>query len=182
MTGFIDIYAKLIIAVVSFIAPLMVYLLNVYSDGIVMVRKNATEELRQFKAILSSQLIDSEQLTTKLIRKSTSTLKRAESDSERKINLLTPKRQINRIFSSLFAALFFVMLYMLSKDESIVTYKHYLSVILLSLSLVCFLCGILILRQVAWISIETKEEIGKRAKEKELQAEQVVSPLASGEF
>ena len=174
MTGFIDIYAKLIIAVVSFIAPLMVYLLSVYSDGIVIVRENAAEELKTIKKILAAQIAESEQFNSQQIKDSTDALKKAEKQSRRRTNLLNPKRQIYRVFITLFTALLFVMFYMLSKDPFICPYNHYISVLLISVSFLCFMYGMYILRQIAWTSIETKEDIGRKAKANVNQ--EVISP------
>ena len=180
MHDFLDIYIKLVIAIISFIAPLIIYLLSVNSDGIVIVREKANEEKRQLEEILRGQM-NSGNLFDGIIEESNKAIKKTNKNITRKSNLLNPKWQILRIFLSLFFALAFLMLHILVKDKDCFMYNssRHLSIFLLIASFVCELGGILILRQVAWAVIETKEEVAKKNREKELQKEHKIinSPI-----
>lgn len=150
-------------------APLIVYLLSIYSDGIAIARQNATERINTLGDLLKGQINEEGQSpdVSKIIESSNEKLRDAKKESKRKLNLLNPKRQIYRIFSPLTLALFFIMLDKLFKDENVGCSNNILSVTLLFLSATCFIIGIFILKQVAWVVIDTKEEINKKTKKEE---------------
>jgi hypothetical protein len=178
MEHFLDVYTKLLIAIISFVAPLIIYLLSVNSDGIVIVRDKANEEKKQLEEILREQM-NSGNAFDGIIEESNRSLTKTNKNITRKSNLLNPKRQILRIFLSLFLALVFLMFWMLLKDSLIFNYSKTLSIIFLLSSFAFEIIGILILRQVTWAVIETKEEVAQKTREKELQKEQKIinSPI-----
>ena len=183
MIGLLDIYAKLVIAVVSFIAPLIVYLLSVSSDGIAIVREQATEQSNQLQQLLKIQISESKQFSSTMMKVSTQMLKELEKSTSRKSNLLNPKRQIIRIFSTLLGSLLFLMLYQLLKDPYFELYSHNMEIGILIASFICFALGVIVLKQVAWNSIETKKDIELTAKTRDRQKtkdrdDEIISPTA----
>jgi len=181
MHDFLDIYTKLIIAIASFIAPVIFYLLSVNTDGIGIVREKAIEESNQLNEIINNQENQKNKnketgyVFDNIIKESNKALKKVNNRIKRKSNLLTPKRQIYRIFSSLFCAILFLMCRMLAKESIIFPNNHTLCVTFLILSFASTITSILILRQITWVVIETKEEVAKKGREQEKSsAEEIV--------
>ena len=137
MHDFLDIYTKFIIAIISFIAPVIVYLLSVFSDGIAVITRRSKEEENQIGTLLRKKMVDeAANIDVKLIDTSNTALKESKAKNNRRIKLLDPQRQIHRIFCTLFVALFFIMLDMVVRDPQFGIYNHKLSVFLILLSFV----------------------------------------------
>lgn len=158
MEGLLDIYTKLIIAIISFIAPVIVFMLGIFTEGIPIVSRRSEEESRQIRKLLGLSF-SNQKTNSKILEKSIKQLKKVESKNSRRIKLLTPGRQIYRIFSSLLLALLLMMCYHVVKDVSFDIYNHWLAVSLLIGSFISFILGGLILRQIAWAVIDTKQII-----------------------
>lgn len=161
MHGFIDIYSKLIIAIISFIAPVIVFLLSVFSNGIAILKRRAAEEKNQIANLLRTQM-NGEDFDAIVIAQSNAALEKSEQISKRKLKLLDPKRQIIRIFSVLLSTLLLVAVSMLFEDQNgvpINVHSHQIWSYLLYGSFASFVVGLLILRQVAWAIINTKQII-----------------------
>lgn len=159
MDGFIDIYSKLIISILSFIAPVIVYLLSVFSEGITIIRRKTNEEKSQILNLLKMQ-VQSASFNSRDLDASNKALKGLDLNNGNRTNLLNPKKQIVRIFTPLFLALVFIMIVKLINTISW-DYKEYISYTLVFLSLICFGLGMNYIKQVAWVIIETKEDIAK---------------------
>jgi len=144
----------------------MVYLLSVSNDGIAIVREQSVEQSNQLQQLLRAQLVESKSLKSKELKNSTKELSKLEESITRKSNLLDPKRQIIRIFASLLGALLFLMIYELGKDPAVWNFPENVLIGLLICSFGSFACGLLILKQVAWVSINTKNDIEIQATEK----------------
>lgn len=157
MEGFVDLYARLIISVLSFMAPLIVYLLSVFSDGVAIIKRRSKEETNQIGELLLSQINVNfpDGFDLKVVDQSNKALKRTKKMNAVRLNLLDPKRQIYRIFSTLFMSLFCIMLY---KTCDPFTWMGYT---LVASSLICFVVGLLILKQVTWAVINIKEIISQ---------------------
>lgn len=161
MHGFIDIYSKLIIAIISFIAPVIVFLLSVFSNGIAILKRRAAEEKNQIANLLRTQM-NGEDFDAIVIAQSNAALEKSEQISKRKLKLLDPKRQTIRIFSVLLSTLLLVAVSMLFEDQNgvpINVHSHQIWSYLLYGSFASFVVGLLILRQVAWAIINTKQII-----------------------
>ena len=157
----IGVYSMLVIAVISFIAPLIAYLLSMASEGMAIIRRDNEIREKEIQDLITKLThvgtFDKENLNKELRR-----LNRTERDGAFRIRLLTPHRQIYRVFSSLFGALLFIMVDDLIKDHHFCSlYNHVLSIILISLSIICFIVGMLILRQVAWAVIRVKQMLAE---------------------
>lgn len=158
MHEFIDTYVKLLIAMISFVIPLMVLLLSVFSKGASAIKKKYEQEQQELEGIIANQLANVVDYTTisKTINKSSKSLRWCKRINKYKLNLLNPIRQLCRIVISLFLALTLIMLDMIIKDKAFKLYNHLLSVFLIIGSFVCLFIGIVCLLQVGWISIHTK--------------------------
>jgi len=133
-----------------------VYLLSMFSEGVATIRRRAETERNEIAAILRDAIPIGASINPKIVASSSKKLMAIESRNNRRIKLLTPTRQILRIFVTLFLSLLFIMIYKLLKDHTINLYNRIGAVVLLSLSVICFVIGILVLWQVARAVIETK--------------------------
>ena len=91
LTGFLDIYVKLIIAIISFIAPIIVYLLSFYSDGIAIIRRRVREEENQIAQLTKTQIFENVEDFRVIIAESTKDLQNLEKRNRHRLNLLTPE-------------------------------------------------------------------------------------------
>lgn len=158
MQDFIDIFSKLVISIISFIAPLTVYLLGIFGEGIGMVKSQSEEKERQIANLLMSSL-NTDQNNTELIDRSNKELKNAKRQSEKTANLLKPKRQINRIFFSLFGSLILIIVAVQFKEVQNNFHGIRVVHVLLTLSVTLFICGMAFIRQVAWVIVDTKKRL-----------------------
>lgn len=135
--------------------------MSVFSNGISILKRRAAEQEAQIANLLRAEMNETN-FDAKIIAKSNDALKKNTQTNNRKLKLLDPKRQIYRIFSTLFLALLCIGISMLFEDQNgipVNTYSHQIWVTLLCVSFVCFVLGLLILRQVAWAIINTKQII-----------------------
>lgn len=155
MEAAIDIYAKLIIAFISFTAPVIVFLLSIFSDGISIAKKKSNEKEVQFGKLISGM----ESIKISEVEKNIKELKKEEKKNTRTLNLLNPKKQIIRIFLMLSISLISLAAHLFIKDHSLQLYNQGLSISLICLSLVAFVIAIMFLKWVAWEAIDTKYKI-----------------------
>ena len=158
MAEAIDIYIKLLIAILSFIAPLIVFMLSISNDGMAEVRQRAIEEQKVWDEIRAREgLIQS-------VKELVSTAQASAAKSLKiKINLLNPKRQIIRIFLLLAGAIFAIVGEKVNKLFAANGHCDWLTRILAVLSILCFIYGIWVLQQVTWAVINTKQELAQKA-------------------
>ena len=164
MGNFVDIYIRLIIAVLSFVAPLIAYLLSVFSDGIAVVKQKAEVERAQIHSIIISTATK-KTMDSQLIKKSLRAFEKTDNKTSKNLNLLNPQRQIKRIFGTLLVSLFFVMIAALCNDKSLFTFNKIVSVSLIAASVLTFATGLMILKQITWATIRTKQDMaGEKSK------------------
>jgi cell division protein FtsB len=169
LDGVLDIYTKLIIAIISFIAPLIIHLLSVFSDGIAVVRRRYQEEEKQMNTLLKNEIqemkTDGTEISEAINTTNASFVKR-KKNNKAKLQLLDPKRQIMRIFPVLFFSLAFIMIYKTAEC------KQWCNNIGLSLLLICSIIlsvvGVWFLRNVAWAVIDVKQDM---ARDKEMNSQ-----------
>jgi heme/copper-type cytochrome/quinol oxidase subunit 3 len=169
---FVITYANLVIAMITFVAPIMLFLLSIFSHGIVVVKKKADEEKRQIQTLLTFQLTQqgSTDVNT-VVGKSYKSLRDNEEIINKKLNLLNPKRQIVRTFSFLFSSLTLIMGDMLLKDKAWKVYSHWGSVSLILGSFLSLAYALYILHQVGWEIIDTKRILAEEATAVEIKNE-----------
>lgn len=161
MEACLDIYIKLVIAVISFIAPLTVSMLSVFSDGIAMVKGKAEEKKTRLRQLMKA-MAEAEDLDVDMLSSNTRDLENDKKRTATVINLLNPQRQIVRIFGTLLLSLGLIMVSMLCKDENLTLYNESLCKYLITGSVATFLAALLVLKQVAWTVIQTKQDIAEQ--------------------
>ena len=78
------------------------------------------------------------------------------------LHLLSPKRQIRRIFPTLFLALIFLILYHVSKNECwFVKENFFIRNLFFILSFISAAFGVYFLKNVAWTVIDVKQELAQ---------------------
>lgn len=172
MHDFIEIYIKIVIQIVSFIAPLIVALLSVFSDGVGVMREKANTKMHGIAQLLqdpSKGDFDEKQIKA---------LTQASLESERIGRLLNPKRQILRVFLPLFGAIALIMTSKLHEASFVIPYRNWLYVTLLICSFACTAWAVFVLKQIAWKIIETKEAMSKKEQQK---ASSSITPILNKE-
>src|SRR5207249_10627759 len=109
--------------IISFIAPMIVYLLSMFSKGIDIIRRRDEIERSQIGDLLRANIPPGVLVDATVVADSNDALQEIERRNSRRINLLTPTRQIVRIFSPLFFSLLCIMIYKLVKDHDLGLYN-----------------------------------------------------------
>ncbi|MGY3212496.1 hypothetical protein [Mucilaginibacter sp. HD30] len=156
MAGFLDIYIKLIIAVLSFIAPITIYLLSV--EGLDLTRKITGEQERQIALLKKITPPTHNAKVKKTMRIGDKGMDKMVKKNKRLTNLLNPERQMYRIFVTLTGALAFQMFYYLSADKTFMPdYYHGFTTVFFFLSLVSFVMAVSVFHQIAQAIIYSKK-------------------------
>jgi len=177
LDGFLDIYSRLVIAILSFTAPLITYLLSVFGIAIEQTKKKAKEKERTVAEILRRQMneMKADNNVADFIATSNKRLKTEKRNDKRKINLLNPKRQILRIFIPLILSIISLMFYKLIKDPRLAIYSHKLAVGLILFSVICFVVSLYVQKQVAWAVIEAKTEMDQDSLLENVEKAEIIS-------
>lgn len=120
----IDIYGKLLIAVFSFIAPSMTLLMGLFGTGITVYRKKNEDFLKQSEDLVTNpgNLPDtSNDKKIGLIKDRIKNLELIKKGMERDNNLLSPKRQVRRIFMPLLLSTVLLLVYYYLNEENLKT-------------------------------------------------------------
>lgn len=142
---------------------MIVFLLSMFSEGIATCKRWAEIQRTQIVTLLAAQVNPPQGMVfdARIVTQSTKQLNSNEASNKRRSKLLTPTRQILRIYSTFLFSLLCIMIRQLVKDKSLNIYDHSLSVWLIVLSLLSFIGGVLILRQVVWAVVHTKQLIAE---------------------
>ena len=173
---FIDIYSKLLIGVISFIAPTTSYLLSTYITDRSKIYKKLQETKKGIDKVLEADVKEAAAKgidARKLIESGNEKLKKSEEEIDKKVALLTflePKRRISTLFFWLFLAMGTLLADVLVRDDFWGLYNHYFSVFLLVTSCTAFVIALYQLRKIAWNLIKAKETLEEE--EEELRQEQ----------
>lgn len=184
MKDALDIYIKLLVAIISFIAPLLINLLSIFSDGIA-IKKKRLEEYESQTTSLVKDGVDKGLNIAQLITQEASLFKSKTDKTTKQLNLLDPKRQIFRIFPTFFYSLVLIILNRLFCDDGIINLLSAAAWPLNLIKWVLFLgsigfaiWGVDILRNVIMAIIEVKQEIANDlAKEKQQSISEKVTQL-----
>ena len=158
MQDFILVLAYLIIAMIAFAAPVIIFLLSVNSEGIQIAKEKAEIQKRELLSILASE-IGKSGVKVSAIGEKHKQLKKSEQQNKERIDRLTPKIQITKISTTLFLSLLFIMADMIVRDNVLNLYSHYLSISLIILSIITLMTSIYFIKLVAWEIISTKQTI-----------------------
>lgn len=150
MTALIDLYAKMLIGTFSFIGPSFSLLIPLFYPAIL----KSKEKLRDSLPILIRLAAEDQE-------NHLSELQQKIRENKYETRLLNPKRQVIRIFFSLFLAIVFVLFYYFQKsdywsDESIL--NKIFRIITLAVSVFCFSYCLRVLWQIFCTIIRIKQE------------------------
>lgn len=143
----------------------MIHLLSMFSDGLAHVRKRTNTQIAIVQDL--AQTVQ-DQMRSKNIqdqggvleRTITSENKRQTDRLNKELRLLSPKRQIRRVFPVLFLALIFLTLYNVGKKECwIVNENFFVRNLFFFLSFICAGLGVYFLKNIAWAVIDIKQEL-----------------------
>ncbi len=150
----LEIYTQLLIATLSFIAPVMVGLLTVSPFGLDRLSYLAKEnELRIVDRVFGSEL-NRDAISRERIRQADIALSRDARFWQKQMNGLDPKSQAVQLFSALFISLMSLMIFS-SLSEADFTLR--LSTI--AISLLGFFRSILLLKRIFWTVMDLKKMI-----------------------
>lgn len=156
MKDIISIYSKLLISILSFIAPAMTLLINVFLEGVEKIKARNEEKIKQIEEIIKINVQNCTGDFEKTIKDSLNSLKKQKSTAEKQLRLLNPKRQVFRLFIPLIFALLLVLCYIFIKEYVKSINYPSVRIICLMLSGICFVYGLYVLYQLFCIVIETK--------------------------
>jgi hypothetical protein len=162
---FLDIYSKLVIGVISFIAPVTSYLLSTYLSDRHKILVRLEEQKTTIDKILESDLtegIKKGQGARQTLEGWNAKLKCSEEQIDRNLKLLkflNPKKRIALLFSALFFSIGLLLLNALVRGDVFDLYNHKISVWLIALSLSSFIFAMISLWQIAWKLIDARQII-----------------------
>ena len=169
----IDLYSRVIIGVLGFVAPAITLLIGVFADGIDLHRKKKVDKVKHLNFIMQdshNKIKGQSREKTSHLRQSIRKNDEQKSTLQKEINLLSPKRQVIRVFGSLTLSLILILVYdllvMYNFSNGIFTFKAAVlatSVMVFSYSLFCLwqiFCIIIDLNH-----IDSAEALGKHKKE-----------------
>ena len=169
----IDLYSRIVIGILGFVAPAITLLIGVFADGIDLHRKRKVDKVKHLNDMMedSHNKIKghSKEKVSHLIQ-SLRVHGKQKSTLQREINLLSPKRQVIRVFGSLILCLTMIAVYdilgILGFPSSFIS----LRALALAISLILFSYSLICLWQIFCIIIDIKhidsaEALGKPKKE-----------------
>ncbi|WP_026729479.1 hypothetical protein [Flavobacterium denitrificans] len=131
MTTVVDIYLKLIIAVLGFVAPTVTLLFPVFFKGIAILKEKLRTQEVQFELLMKNELanidksfeaveklgVDSTKLKEKFKKERLRKQHHATNELSRSLYYFELKQQIKWIFIPLFLSLVYVMIYAVIKED-----------------------------------------------------------------
>jgi hypothetical protein len=161
----IDLYAKIVIATFSFIGPSFTLLIPLFYDAIQKSRSKHEAVLRNLQLITTQNLANSTNFADE-ISQGSKALKKLVERNKRELNLLNPKRQVRRLFSSLFISVLGVGFYYFQHSHFWLDYYWDLKIISIAVSGLSFVYCINVLWQLfcTIIRIKTEDETVKSRK------------------
>lgn len=184
----LDIYIKLIIAIISFIAPLLIHLLSVFSDGTAIKTRRFDEFKKKSELLMKEKINSAENDLAELVKEDTSAFEKRKDENNKQLALLDPKEQIRKIFPVFFYSLVLIIFNRLLSDSAVkdwieswkdvattITYQFLRGGVFIW-SLYFAIKGVIVLQRVVWGIIDVKQEIAKEAeREKEQSKKQTVT-------
>lgn len=169
----IDLYSRIVIGILGFVAPAITLLIGVFADGIDIHRKRKVDKVKH----LNDMMEDSHDKIKGKPKSSVShliqTIKKhgkQKSTLQREINLLSPKRQVIRVFGSLILCLALIAVYEILGIYGFPSGFISIKALALAISLSVFAYSLICLWQIFCIIIDIRhidsaEALGKTKKE-----------------
>jgi predicted histidine transporter YuiF (NhaC family) len=156
MEHFLDIYSRLIIATITFVAPLFVVFVSHYNQAIVKKRKMLEEKKIEIKKEHSEQAqMEDADFENEILE--TATELTEINHKLQSLNVVRPKQLLSKIFFWLFAALVILIIEYLIRDGRYLPYNHMMSGCVIVLTIVSFVIAAYNLKILMWEIIETKK-------------------------
>jgi len=161
MHDFITIYAYLIIATIAFALPIVLTLLSIFSDAISTVKRDAQEKETKYRLIIL-ELTHKPNFDTDEITERSKVFEKQKNEIEKKLDLLSPKKQLRYVGLTLFLSLLFIFIDMVLRDNQWKISSHYGSIACILLSLFLFAISIIRMKDITWTLIESKIDVSQR--------------------
>ncbi|MFA4852443.1 MAG: hypothetical protein WC599_07990 [Bacteroidales bacterium] len=159
MNELIDIFIKLHIALITLLVPMLIFYINYASDA-----KRAKDDAydKKIKELQKNAQLDNSGDTKKFANQVTDLhTKIALLNAQRVLDLkrLNPFRQMKRIYGMLLSSFILIILDVAVRNNIILPYNHYLSCILIALSIILLIITSVLIWNVAIVAIKSKEDI-----------------------
>lgn len=160
MSKFLDAYVYLLIATISFVAPLITFMLS--AEGVTLLNDLFSEKAKQIGVLAAIEIDKGTPEQLLMIQQTRLILTKVLADDIKMKNLLNAKRQASRLFLTLIISLVLQMLYFLLADKEAI--KNVSSVWLwltFVFSLFFFVRGIIRMGLIIGAMSDAKEIIGQ---------------------
>ena len=160
MKDVIDIYTKILIAILGFVAPSMTLLLGVFAEGVIRQRQRNEEKIKQLEDLIlqePQQIKGKSQDKIDYIKGSIKQHEEQKEKAQKDINLLSPKRQVIRVFGTLTLSIILAALYYFFRSPYFKTDLKYFKLVTLILSLGAFFYSLFSLWQIFCTITELKQ-------------------------
>ena len=170
MRDIVDLYARIVIGILGFVAPAITLLIGVFADGIDVHRKKNVAKARQLDNLMEESHKQIKGQSKEKVSHLFEAIKkhgRQKAKVQRDINLLSPKRQVVRVFGSLIFSLGMVLVY------DFIVYYHPSSditipeIVVLNVSILSFIYSLICLWQIFSLIIDIKHIDSAQALSKE---------------
>ena len=152
----IDIYVRLVLATLTFVAPLMSLFISFFSKNINEWQKKSEEKRKNIEEEHLAQL-QGGQSVTDTVQKSAQDMAQLDTATRRERDLVNPKLQLSRMFLVLLVSLCCATLSYLTTNVILYS-KFNLAHALLILSFGVYIYGLFIIREVLWNLIELSSQ------------------------
>ena len=143
---------------IAFAAPIIIFLLSVNSAGIQKAKNQAEIEKKEFLRILAAE-INNEGLSGADLKKRSADLTKSEKAAKNRIDRLTPKVQITKIFIPLLLALLFILVSLAISSKTWDIYTNCEAIVLVVLSFISLVVSLWFIKDLSWEIITTKQTI-----------------------
>ena len=131
-----------------------------FSDGLAHVTNRTNTKISQIDELARKQMEQKGAKMHDLVKDIDKQYDKQRAGLKKELNLLSPKRQIRRIFPTLFLALIFLTLYHISKNQCWFTDQNFfIRNLFFILSFISAIVGVVFLKNVAWAVIDVKQEL-----------------------
>ena len=169
----IDLYSRVVIGILGFVAPAITLLIGVFADGIDVHRKRKVDKVKHLNDMMEDSHNKIKGHSKEKVSHIIQTLRihgKQKSTLQREINLLSPKRQVIRVFGSLILSLMLIAVYDILGIYGLASGFISLKALALAVSLTLFAYSLICLWQIFCIIIDIKhidsaEAFGKPKKE-----------------
>ena len=174
MKDIIDLYSRIVIAILGFVAPAITLLIGVFADGIDRHRKKKVAKVKHLDSLMEESHKKIKGQSTEKASHLVEAIKNHDKQKtkvQRDIKLLSPKWQVFRVFGSLLLSIGLILVYDFLKLPFFNQYNlHNLKLALLVISFFSFIHSLVALWQIFSLIIDLKhidsaEALDKNVKE-----------------